>query len=103
MQNTSSDLKQQLKEEANIFTEEFIKDAESKINPNESPKKKFELGSILVNSRNKEKVLKGIQYLKQLLLANDKQIDTLYKRDCLYLIARGYFDIEDYSESNDLL
>lgn len=92
-----NNLDAQIKEENKFFSEDRIAEMEKAFNPDKSVDEKFALATILTKSQKETTIRRGIQYFKDILMTFGVSYD--HKRDCLYLISKGLFELGDCEEA----
>eukprot|EP01080_Neovahlkampfia_damariscottae_P010745 gene10745-3365_t len=88
-------LEQQLKEDV-FFTIQQIQELEKKLKPENSLNERFSLASAYIKTKNEIYIHKGIEHFLFIL---KKDSDEQIEKDCLYLIAIGYYHLNDFVES----
>jgi tetratricopeptide (TPR) repeat protein len=97
----TTELKEQIKLEEETLSivqiHELIHEMEKQLKPEESIDAKFQLASLYTRSRTPKYIHKGIAYFQEVLKAQDISLEL--RRDCLYMISRAFYSLEEFVES----
>jgi hypothetical protein len=107
-------LEEQLEMEAQMISQELLAQAENELIQHDNDLHRFNLANLYIKSKvSRAHIERGIQYVAN-ILASDKNSELLtsskkqtssnhYKRDCMFLMALGFYHLGDYVKSKQWL